>query len=220
MRTSTRIGALGAATALVFVLAACGSNDAGSTDSSAGSSSTTSSSTPSSTPPTASIDAAHNDQDVMFAQQMIVHHKSAVDMAEMATTRASSQQVKNLAADIKAAQGPEIDTMTSWLKAWGEPVTATDSSMSGMDSSTTGSSTSMPGMMSKEQMSGLDAATGSAFDAMFLQLMTIHHQGTVEMATTEQAKGSNPQAIALAGEIESSQTAEVDQMKQMLTALG
>lgn len=215
MRTSTRIGALGAATALVFVLAACGSNDAGSTDSSAGSSSTTSSSTPSSTPPTASVDAAHNDQDVMFAQQMIVHHKSAVDMAEMATTRASSQQVKNLAADIKAAQGPEIDTMTSWLKAWGEPVTATDSSMSGMDSSS-----SMPGMMSKEQMSGLDAATGSAFDAMFLQLMTIHHQGAVEMATTEQAKGSNPQAIALAGEIESSQTAEVDQMKQMLTALG
>lgn len=215
MRIATRTGALGAATALVLVLAACGSNDAGTTGSSATSSSTTSSSTPSSASPTASVDAAHNDQDVMFAQQMIVHHESAVDMAKMATTRASSGKVKNLAADIKAAQGPEIDTMTSWMKAWGQPVAATDSSMSGMDGSS-----SMPGMMSKEQMSGLDTATGAAFDTMFLQLMTVHHQGAIEMATTERAKGSNPQAVALAGEIESSQSAEVDQMKQMLTDLG
>ncbi len=38
----------------------------------------------------------------MFAQMMIVHHKGAIEMAQMATTQASSQQVKDLAAKIEA----------------------------------------------------------------------------------------------------------------------
>jgi len=211
MRTATRIGALGATAVLSLVLAACGGSDAGSMDHSSMSSTSSSSSSAS---PTAAVDAAHNDQDVMFAQQMIVHHQSAIDMAEMATTKASSQEVKTLAASIEAAQSPEIETMTSWLNAWGESVTA-DSSMSGMDHSA-----AMPGMMTDEQMSQLDAATGADFDRMFLQMMTTHHEGAIEMAKTEQASGSNPQATALAADIESSQTAEVAQMAQMLATLG
>jgi len=210
MRTATRISTLGATAALSLVLAACGGSDAGSMDHSSMSSSTTSSPSASAT---AAVDAAHNDQDVMFAQQMTVHHQSAIDMAKMATTKTSSQEVKTLAASIEAAQGPEIKTMTSWLSAWGAPATA-DSSMGGMDHSM-----DMPGMMTSEQMSQLDAATGAAFDKLFLQMMTTHHEGAIEMAKTEQAKGSNPQAIALAGDIETSQTAEVAQMRRMLAAM-
>ena len=50
---------------------------------------------------------------------MIVHHQGAIEMADLAATRASSQQVKDLAAQIKAAQAPEIEQMTGWLQAWG-----------------------------------------------------------------------------------------------------
>jgi len=93
----------------------------------------------------------------------------------------------------------------------------TSSSMSG---SAMGGS-SMPGMMSEEQMTQLNSATGADFDRMFLQMMTEHHQGAVTMAQTEQQQqGQNPQAVTLADSIVTSQTAEIDQMNQMLTAMG
>jgi uncharacterized protein (DUF305 family) len=229
-RTTARLSALGAAGALSLILTACGGSDSASMDHSSMSSSSTTSS--SSSPATsAAVDAAHNDQDVVFAQQMIVHHQGAVEMAKMATTKASSQEVKTLAATIESAQAPEIEEMTSWLTTWGEPVTA-DSSMGGMDhssdpamtsSSMSGSAmggSSMPGMMSEEQMTQLNSATGADFDRMFLQMMTEHHKGAVTMAQTEQQQGQNPQAMQLADSIVTSQTAEIDQMNQMLTAMG
>src|SRR5688500_14913135 len=67
---------------------------------------------------------AGNDSDVMFAQMMIPHHQQAVEMAELAATRASDPEVKELAAKIKAAQAPEIATMTGWLTAWGKSAMA------------------------------------------------------------------------------------------------
>ncbi len=111
--------------------------------------------------------------------------------------------------------------MTSWLNAWGEPTEA-DSSMEGMDHSSMPSmgGSLMPGMMTEEQMTQLQNATGTDFDRMFLQLMIEHHTGAVQMAETEQQQGSNPQALELADSIVTSQSAEIEQMKQMLTTLG
>ena len=162
----------------------------------------------------ASASADHNKADTTFAQQMIPHHSQAIDMAKMAKTQASSAEVKKLAADIEAAQGPEIAKMTGWLKAWGEDVPSTD--MAGMPGMDHGSEQDMPGMMSTDQMSQLDKAHGADFDQMFLQMMIKHHEGAIEMAKTEQAKGQNPQAVKLAEGIEASQTAEIAEMRQML----
>ena len=67
--------------------------------------------------------AEHNDADVMFAQMMIPHHRQAVEMSEMILTKDGiDPQVTELATTIKDAQGPEIETMTGWLEAWGEPM--------------------------------------------------------------------------------------------------
>ena len=75
----------------------------------------------SSSPSGQSAPGAHNDADVAFATDMIPHHAQAVAMAKMVPTRASSQQVKDLATQIQAAQDPEIKLMSGWLEAWGEP---------------------------------------------------------------------------------------------------
>ncbi|SDY71890.1 Uncharacterized conserved protein, DUF305 family [Modestobacter sp. DSM 44400] len=158
-----------------------------------------------------SVDKQHNAADVAFAQDMIVHHQAAIEMAEVAASRAQSQEIKDLAGRIGAAQAPEIDEMTSWLAAWGEMTSA--DSMAGMDHSP------MSGMMTDEQMPRLEGASGADFDRMFLRMMTPHHQGAIDMARTEQADGSNPQAIALARSIEASQTAEVAEMEQLLQTL-
>lgn len=174
--------------ASLLVLTACGNDDDASTDS-------------------------HNDADVSFAQQMIPHHEQAIEMARLAGSRASSQEVKDLAADIEAAQEPEIRIMTDWLEEWGEDVPAEE--MPGMDHGGM-SSGDMPGMMSEEDLAGLGSASGPKFDRMFLTMMIEHHEGAVEMARTEQADGENPDAIALAEDIESAQTEEIALMQDLL----
>lgn len=151
--------------------------------------------------------AAFNDADVTFAQGMIPHHQQAVEMADLAGDRASSQEVKDLAAQIKAAQDPEITKMTGWLKEWAQP-----SQMSGTDSM------DMTGMMSEAQMGDMKAASGAEFDTMFLNMMIEHHQGAIEMASTEISDGKNPEAIALAEAIVKAQKAEIETMQGLLAS--
>ncbi|OIJ26047.1 DUF305 domain-containing protein [Nocardioides luteus] len=176
------------ATALI-TLAACGGGDDGDTT------------------------AGHNDADVTFAQQMIPHHQQAIEMAKAAETHAESQEVKDLAADIEAAQGPEIKTMTGWLEDWGEDVP--DEGMPGMDHGDMPSD-GMTGMMSQDDMNELGNATGAAFDRMFLTMMIEHHEGAIEMAKTEQADGESADAKALAEDIETAQTEEIQTMQDLL----
>lgn len=155
---------------------------------------------------------AHNSADVEFAQQMIPHHEQAIEMAKLAESRAENDKVKDLAADIEAAQGPEIKTMTGWLKAWDEEVTAPmdHGSMDDMDSMG-------EGMMSGQDMADLEKASGAEFDRMFLTMMIEHHEGAITMAKKEQSKGKNPDAIALATQIQSAQTDEIKLMKGLLS---
>jgi len=149
-----------------------------------------------------------NDADVTFATDMITHHRQAVEMAQLAATRAESQAVKDLAARIESAQGPEIQTMTGWLRDWGHSV---PEAMSGMDMSG-----SMPGMMSRQDMNMLTGMAGSGFDRKFLQMMIAHHRGAIEMARTEQTDGENFEAKALAAQVQKAQTAEITQMQDLL----
>lgn len=206
--------------AAALTLTACGSGDdtrPGSGSDMAGMNHSSSPNTPSeSSAPSAGASAVHNSADTAFAQQMIEHHRGAIAMAELASTRAASADVMALATQIEAAQQPEIDTMSSWLQAWGEKVPEDMTGMSGMDH---GAATQMPGMMTDQQMADLRAANGTAFDRMFLQMMTEHHQGAVTMSQQEQAAGHNPDAIALAKKIIADQTAEITDMQALLGEL-
>lgn len=166
---------------------------------------------PATSAPAASVapGADHNDADVAFARDMIPHHAQAIEMAELASTRAADPKVKELAAAIEAAQDPEIQTMTGWLKGWGQQVPP---------SGHTGGHSSMPGMMSEDEMRQLRASTGRAFDTAFLTMMIRHHEGAIEMARTEQREGRNADAKKLAATIERAQTAEIAVMRRLLAA--
>ena len=195
----------GAATTALLLLSACG-GEYTSTGSSGHGSTTTTAPTGSAAP-----GAVFNDADVAFAQHMIVHHQQAVEMAALADGRAANAQVKALASKIKAAQDPEITAMTGWLTEWGRPTTAPAGGGHGSGHE------SMPGMMSDAEMKKLTGATGAGFDKQFLSMMIAHHEGAITMANEETAKGSNPQAKALAAKIVADQRAEITEMKDLLT---
>lgn len=157
-----------------------------------------------SAPPAASAPGAHNDADVAFATYMIPHHGQAVVMAEMATTRASSQQVKDLATQIQAAQDPEIKEMSGWLGAWGEPVPSASAMQHG------------DGMMTMDEMGQLETATGAQFDKMWMEMMIKHHEGAIAMARTELTEGSDADARRLAQAIADGQSKEIATMTALL----
>jgi uncharacterized protein (DUF305 family) len=195
-----RIAVAGTALAAGLALGACGdsSSDHGSMPGMGGATGAA---------PTASTAATFNEADTAFAQNMIMHHRQAVEMAELAETRAADPEVKKLATQIKAAQDPEITTMTGWLRSWGQPTSA-----AGMQMDHDG----MPGMMSDDAMSKMGAMSGKEFDKEFLRMMVEHHEGAIEMAKEETSGGSNPDAKALAEQISTSQQAEIDTMKKIL----
>ncbi|EMY32773.1 hypothetical protein D477_018359 [Arthrobacter crystallopoietes BAB-32] len=149
----------------------------------------------------------HNSADAMFAQMMIPHHEQAVEMSDMMLAKDGlDPQISQLAEDIKSAQAPEIEKMTGWLKAWGEPM-----EMSGGHG--------MPGMMSEEDLAKLEAAQGDEASRLFLTQMIEHHEGAVEMAEEEAANGSDPEAVALAESVVETQTAEIKKMQELLADL-
>lgn len=153
--------------------------------------------------------AGFSQQDLMFAQMMIPHHEQAVEMSTLAETRTTNAEVLALAKQIKEAQSPEIEQMQGWIDASG-------SSDMGMEMDHMGHG--MMGMLSDQQMTALESASGAEFDKLYLEGMIEHHEGAIQMAhMIEQSE--NTEARKLADAIVTSQTAEIKQMKQMLAAM-
>jgi uncharacterized protein (DUF305 family) len=198
------------ATAILIVagalaLAGCGSDDPGSMPG-------MNHSSPTST--TTSTAGEHNDADAAFATAMIPHHRQAVEMADLALKTSKYAPVTQLATAIKGAQDPEIAQMSGWLTGWGKPVPTPGMNPDGHDMGEP-----MAGMMTDQEMTDLAKATGTAFDRMWLQMMTKHHQGAVTMAITEQTAGKDARPVELAQKIQTDQNREIATMRQLLTQL-
>lgn len=209
-RTPTAI-AVAATTALL--LAACsGTTGAGRNPSPSNSSGAMSGMSMPASPAASMAAGAFNTQDVKFAQMMTAHHLQAIQMADVILKKTGiDPRVTALATAIKGAQSPEITEMNTWLTSWGsKPVT---DSMAGM------SMGSGSGMMSMDDMTALGAASGAQASKLFLTGMITHHTGAITMAKTEISTGKNADAITLAKNITTSQTAQIAEMKKLLAGL-
>jgi len=171
--------------------------------------------------------AAHNKADMMFARMMIPHHEQAIEMSDMMLEKQGiDSRVMDLATQIEAAQGPEIEQMQGWLNQWGMSDTPghggdmpghggmKDSDPAGMPGME-----GMEGMMSPAQMAALDNATGVEASKLFLTGMIKHHEGALTMAQEEIKNGQFPDAVALAKSILESQQKEIDTMNEILKSL-
>lgn len=144
-----------------------------------------------------------NEADVAFISRMVVHHQQALDMTALVPSRADNAMVKGVAARIADSQRPEIDAMNAWLRQHGH-------------SGHSGDHGAMPGMATPAQLDALRAASGAAFDALFLQLMIVHHQGAVTMSNEIQNKGADQRVQDIADEVIAIQSAEINRMRGMV----
>jgi uncharacterized protein (DUF305 family) len=150
---------------------------------------------------------AANAADIRFVQRMIPHHQQALEMAALVNDRSSNKDVRGLADRINAAQGPEISVMQSWLRTRQLPVPGRGHGDVGHDQ--------MPGMATAEQLDRLKAASGAAFDRLFLQLMIAHHQGALTMAAEVLRSGVEATVYRLALDVNATQSAEIRRMREM-----
>jgi uncharacterized protein (DUF305 family) len=164
--------------------------------------------------------------DVRFMTGMIGHHAQALVMSRLAPSHGASSSLQTLAARTINAQADEITTMSAWLADRGLPVPEVHVSGTGVmihgPSGGMDPMQAMPGMLSDEQMSELDAARGWEFDRLFLTFMIQHHSGAVTMvhelfATDGAAQGDA--VFKIASDIQVDQTGEIGRMRLMLEAL-
>lgn len=160
-------------------------------------------------PETKSTDPATaegNPADRAFIADMIPHHEGAIEMAAMAEDRAQSDFVRDLAAEIGAAQGPEIEQMRRIDEALAETVEIGE----------LGVPDDAKGMHHDLDM----LADAPSFDRAFLEMMIPHHEGAVVMSEALLDKGRNPELRDLAERIIEVQEREIAEMRKRLESLG
>ena len=145
--------------------------------------------------------AGGNGVDRAFVADMIPHHESAIEMARIAQQRGESAFVKQLAEDIVSSQGEEIATMRREDEGL---------EMAGVKRGSLGVPAHMKGMDDDPAM----LKRADPFDQAFIEMMIPHHEGAIEMAKVELAKGEDPELKALAQDIIDAQQREIDEMRE------
>lgn len=144
------------------------------------------------------------DVDGAFISQMVPHHESAIEMAEVARTKGEHPEVRQLADAIIKTQGTEIETLNGIHdRLFGGAMDTQEHGDLGMD----------------ESMMGMDMdidslKTAKPFDREFIDQMILHHQGAVRMARVELQDGEDQETKDLAAAIIEAQTSEIEQMNQ------
>jgi uncharacterized protein (DUF305 family) len=148
----------------------------------------------------------YNTSDAWFVRMMIPHHTQALEMAALAGERAADPRIRAMADRIRASQTPEIQVMRAWLAA-----RRLSPDEAGHDHGT------MRGMQPPEALARLAAARGADFDRLFVTMMSAHHRGAVEMATTVLRSGQDLTIEELASSVAAEQAVEIDRMRELVT---
>lgn len=176
--------------------------------------------------------ARHTPADAAFMQGMIGHHAQALAMAALVPARTATPALRALAERIEVSQRDEIAAMRRWLAERGEPVPDSTGALPAAAGEHAGHAThaghggggdsAMPGMLTPTQLAELAAATGAAFDRLFLRFMIQHHEGALAMvrellATPGAARES--QTFTFVSDVDTDQRAEIARMQTLLTRL-
>lgn len=159
---------------------------------------------------------SHSPDDVRFMQDMIPHHRQAMEMAKLVAERTNRPEINDVAGRIAVSQRDEIEFMQQWLRSRGERVpnpTAYDAMHT---------SHRMAGMATPRQLDELAQSQGTDFDRMFLQLMITHHEGAVTMVEElleQPGSAYDPVLFEFTSDVTNDQSAEIERMNALLVGL-
>jgi len=156
--------------------------------------------------------------DARFMQMMIPHHAQATELTALVEGRTSNEDIIAIAGRIDSGQADEIAFMRDWLAARGQPATAM-MHMAGMSHA---EHMAAMGMATPEQMARLATLEGPEFDAFFIQLMTRHHRGAIDMVDdllSQPGTAYDPVMFEFVNDIKIEQRGEIDRMNAIAAGL-
>ena len=137
------------------------------------------------------------DFEVAYMQKMRGHHLAAIEMAELVPTRATHPELQTFAQQVIADQQREVAQLEGWLQAWYGIDKPMAMPMAGMD----------------RMMQALRGFSGADFEQAWLQMMTHHHMGAVDMSALARGRATHPELLQLAQSIITSQGREVGRLR-------
>lgn len=168
-----------------------------------------------------------------FSRDMQTHHAQAVEMALIVREKSQDPVLRAVAYDIATSQQQQAGQMYGWLTQWGLSQTSSQPRMAWMGSGdmTMDGGTQhtmgpllpdgrMPGMATSKDLRQLEQAQGRTAEISFLRLMVAHHRGGIAMAETAARSAERPEVVQLARSIAAAQTAETEQLQELLAARG
>ena len=155
---------------------------------------------------TSAADTGGNGVDRAFAAEMVPHHLSAIEMAEVAERRGQRRQLRRLAGGIAHVQDEEVLI----LRREDAQLARADVERGelGVPAHATG--------MHDGNAERLRRVAADDVDRTFVELMVPHHEGAIAMAEAELAKGTDPELRDLAQRIVDSQRREIAFMRGLV----
>lgn len=145
-----------------------------------------------------------NGTDRAFVALMIPHHTGGVELGKLAAEKGTNPEVVRLGREIEAEQSREIVDLQAMARRLG--VTPY-----------------MPQPIEEREMIDMErlrAASGVEFDRMWLDVISAHHMGAIQMALIERNGGVYRPATTLASSIIESQSAQLAEFNRLTRTLG
>lgn len=145
--------------------------------------------------------------DQAFIDAMVPHHREAIAMADVATSRGLSQpDLREIANDVATSQQAEIDQMLEWRESWfgSRTLGPLQPEVLGIPEDELGMHHGSPDQ--------LEAAAD--VDTTFAQLMIPHHAGAISMAEVASERAQHSELKNLASRIVDAQEREMEIMEK------
>jgi len=143
--------------------------------------------------------------DAMWAAMMIPHHRTGIEMAALATERAASEQLRQLAASSKSDQEKELPRLQEIIDAAGKTAMPPEAPVE---------------RMNRLHMQVLGSLSGTEFDRHWITVVNGHHMSAVMMTDVALAGSQSDVAKSLQTELRQDQLKEMDELNRLLEQIG
>lgn len=152
-----------------------------------------------------------NDADAEFATAMVPHLADTLVLVDEALEHGVSAEVRSAAEQVRDVRGPQIEQFVVWLGDWGRPVPETS-----RDHANAGH----PDDGEHSHGDGAEAPDGGgkgdpAYEQKWLADMVALHEEALDLATTAADRGLDPDAVAMAEQMQESLGAELDALRAL-----
>ena len=162
--------------------------------------------------------------DLHYIDMTIMHHQQGIEMSRLAEQKGQNARVKAFAKKTGDDQQRDMAELRGHRQHWYSDQPEMDHSqmMSHAEMMPAKDKAMMQDMMqhSEEDMAKLQAAEGAAFDRLFLDTMTHHHQMAIDMSKDAVAKAEHREIKDFARKTITKQQGEIAEMNRIKAAVG